>query len=645
MRRHIYLILLCITSIGFGQESKIERAAKNFDKFNFVNAQEIYERVVEKGFASADLYKKLADSYYLNAKYDDASTYYEKLTAEFPDQVDAETYFRYAISLRSIKDYTTSDKMMLRFFELNENDTRGMRFKRSPDYLNEIDAQKDSYDVKITSINSGFSDFGSTLYKNKLIFASNRDSGTATTRRHNWNGQPFLNLYQVDLTKVDEDNGYKFVEKFSSTLNTPFHESTPVFTKDEKTVYFTRNNYNKGNYKDGDDGTNRLKLYSATLIRNRWSKVHELPFNSDNYTVSHPALSVDEKRLYFSSNMPGSIGQTDLWYVSILEDGTYGSPVNLGNQINTEGVESFPFISSENDLYFASNGHPGLGGLDLFITSLNDDTKQILNLGEPANTSKDDFAFTYDTDRNLGFLSSNRDNTGVNDDIYMVKKLKRPALPCEIILSGVITDAKTGEFIEGTTVSLLDVDNNVIKSVTTSAAAAFAFLPDCEKIVLVRAQKEGYNPTEVMVTTPALSAEIERNLTLEKTLQPLNTGDDIAKILNLNPIYFDFDKFNIRSDAAVELAKVLVFMETYPSKRIDVRSHTDSRGNDAYNRSLSQNRNVSTRQWLIAQGVDASRLSGRGYGESVPVNNCINGVSCSEEEHQLNRRSEFIIVE
>lgn len=646
MKNVTILLFLLTAFLSFGQERKLEKATKEFDQYDFVNAQDIYQKVVDKGYESADLFKRLGDSYYLNAQYDQATIYYGKLVEKFPEEVDSEAYFRYALSLRATKEYALSDTMMSHFYNLKNEDQRAVLFKKYPDYLREIDYQKGSYEVSLTKINSGYSDFGPMLFKNKLIFASNRDTGSFVKRIHKWNGQPFLNLYQVDLDKTNVDGGDKFVEKFSSAINTQFHESTPVFSKDEKTVYFTRNNFNNGKYREDNDGTNRLKLYKAKFENGNWGDIQELPFNSDDFTIAHPALSVDGTKLYFSSDMPGTFGLSDLWYVSINEDETYGAPVNLGNTINTEGRESFPFISLENDLYFASDGHPGLGGLDLFVTAIgnNGENAEILNLGEPANTSKDDFALVINNESNVGFLSSNRNNLGIDDDIYMLKQIKKPEPVCDILLSGTVTDKTTGDPIDGATVSLYDSNNNLFKTIETGTSSAFSFIPECDKTYLVRAQKEGYNTEEKIVTTPNFSAEIEELLQLEKTLKAVGPGDDIGKILDLNPIYFNFDKYDIRPDAEIELAKVLVYMETYPSVRIDVRSHTDSRGNDAYNRELSQNRNVSTRDWLISNGISSSRLTGKGYGETQLINECSNGVRCSEDQHQLNRRSEFIIV-
>ena len=646
-----YFILLFILStpvITTAQESKISKGNKGFDNYDYVNAQDIYQKVADKGYESADLYKRLGDSYYLNASYEKAQVWYEKLINTYADDVEAETYFRYAISLKGTKNYKRSDEIMTRFKELKESDKRAQLFNDDPDYLRTIDRYKDTYKVTETSINSGYSDFGPALYNDKLIFSSAKDTGFFVKRIHAWNGQPFLDLYEVPLEMVsNEEATYRDAKKFNKSVNSPYHESTPTFTKDGNTIYFTRNNYNNGVYRDDINGTNKLKIYKATKDDNgKWRDIEELPFSSDNYTIAHPALSPDEKRLYFSSDMPGTFGDADLWYVTIMDDGTYSAPVNLGNDINTEGRESYPFISDENNLYFASNGHLGLGGLDIFRATVgnNGEVSEIINLGEPVNTTSDDFSFIINTASNVGFLSSNRGNEAGNDDIYMLERIKTPPPPCIITLNGLVTDKDTGEKIDNVTVTLYDTNKNVFGTDVTDASATFSFDPSCDKEMLVRAEKEGYIPDEKIITIPATSAELEALLQLEKKDKPLEPGKDLSDILNLNPIYFDFDRFNIRPDAAEELAKVLVVMEENPTIRIDVRSHTDSRGNDSYNQRLSQNRNDATIQWLVDKGINRSRLTGRGYGESSPVNECTNNVACSEAAHQDNRRSEFIIL-
>ncbi len=647
MKKKILILFLLAMSVSFGQERKISKANKGFDNFGYIDAQNIYQKVADKGYESADLYKRLGDSYYLNASYENAQVWYAKLIEKYIDAVDAETYFRYAISLRATKNYRLSDEIMLKFQELKRDDKRAQLFKESPDYLEKIEKQRGSYTVDSITINSGYSDFGATLYKDKLIFASARDTGGFTKRRHEWNGQPFLDLYEVDTTQVTLEDGLKYVKKYKGAINSKFHESTPVFSTDGNTVYFTRNNFNNGKYREDNDGINKLKIYKAVLNQDgKWSKAQELPFCSDEYTVSHPTLSADNKRLYFASDMEGTFGKSDIWYVDILEDGSYGAPVNMGAKINTEGRESFPHMTTDNELYFASNGHLGLGGLDLFVTTVGDqgEVSDITNLGEPVNSPKDDFAYTMDTTSNIGFISSNRGGEAGNDDIYIIKQLKKVEPPCDIVLSGTVLDKDTGEKLSGVKVEMYDTNKNVFESSITDPTASFIFNPICDKIIIIRAEKEGYTPVEKMVTIPSISSNLTEEILMEKARKPLGEGDDLAKILDLNPIYFDFDKFNIRSDAAIELAKVQIALEEYPTLKIDIRSHTDSRGNDDYNMRLSQKRNEATISWLIENGIDTSRLTGRGYGESQPVNECTNGKQCSEDEHQRNRRSEFIIL-
>ena len=477
------------------------------------------------------------------------------------------------------------------------------------------------------------------------MFSSSRDTGAFVKRIYEWNQQPFLDLYEVD---INESNGeLSKVRKVSGDLNTIFHESTPAYTEDGKTVYFTKNNYNNGKYREDNDGTNKLKIYKATKSGERWVKPVELPFNSDEYTVAHPTLSPDEKKLFFSSDMPGSEGLSDIWVVDILEDNLFSEPRNLGEAINTEGRETFPFMTKSGDLYFASDGHIGLGGLDIYVTNVTEaeTMSQIINIGEPANSSKDDFAFVINEETKFGYLSSNRAGGLGDDDIYRFKQLSKPEVLCEIILTGVVKDKDSGELIPGAEVRMLDANNNLIKKVIVGERANFAFIADCDKQYFLRATKEKYVGDEKFVTTPNESQTLELDLSLANEDIKVEPGDDIGQLIRINPIYFDFDRFNIRPDASVELAKIIAVMKQFPEMEVDVRSHTDSRGNDDYNRRLSEKRNKSTINYIVERGgIERNRLTGRGYGESQLINKCSNGVQCSREEHEDNRRSEFIVM-
>ncbi len=643
LTKFTFVGLVFLATSLLAQTGKINKADKMFDQFSFVDAREVYLEVVEKGFESADLYKKIADSYYFNADYDEASIYYDKLISNYPSEVVPEYYFRYAQTLRALKDYSKADSMMTAFNKVSNKDYRADLFVESPDYLSTTGYRASNYTLEdIKTINSRKSDFAPMLYDGKLIFATARDSSGGSRRIHKWNNQPFLDLYE---SKVGEaSKSYSKPEPFSKELNSRFHESTTTFTNDGKTVYFTRNNYNQGKYGKAKEGTNKLKIYKSSKKNGKWGTPVEMPFNSDEYSTAHPALNQDNTRLYFSSDMEGTLGLSDIWYVDISEDGSYGEPVNLQKPINTEGRESFPFMSDTNNLYFASDGHPGLGGLDIFVTTPDDKEgveEEIINLGEPINSSYDDFSFIVKDSILVGYFASNRKRGLGSDDIYKFNQ----EIACAIIADGVTLDKDSNEPIGGVTVELIDKDSNVINSTVSDDEGNYKFeSTSCEDQYIVRGIKEDYNGDEKLFNTPNVSGTVSNNLYLELAKKPLKVGDDLAKVLDLNPIYFDFDRFNIRRDAALELEKVVAVLNEYPAMFIDVRSHTDSRARDAYNEKLSEKRNKSTIAYLIDQGINSSRLTGRGYGESQLVNGCSNGVDCSEEEHQLNRRSEFIIV-
>src|SRR5690606_17895717 len=404
--------------------------------------------------------------------------------------------------------------------------------------------------------------------------------------------------------------------KLGGDINTEYNESTATFSKDGKTVYFTRNNFldgKKGLDKSNKFKTLRLTLYKATKTGDyNWTNVVELPFNNKGYSVAHPALSPDGKKLYFSSDMPGTIGMSDLWYVDILGNDSYGTPVNLGPDINTAGKESFPYISDKNNLYFSSDGRSGLGGYDVFVTSLDEAGKpgDITNLGAPSNSAQDDFGFIINEDDRIGYVSSNRggDRGSIDDDIYLVKEI------CSITIQGKVFDEETKDPLSGAQVSLLDENNLLVSQTTAKNDGTYSFVGDCGTQYTVRGTKEGYNPYEKMIETPLLSGIIEVPLPL-KRIGPC-PPNDLGCRLNLQPIYFDFDKSNIRPDAEIELAKILPAMREYPELIIHIESHADSRGNDSYNESLSERRAQSTFKWLVGKGIDKNRLTAKGYGET-----------------------------
>lgn len=643
MKIKLFLYAILLTLIAgnvFSQEKQVAKGNEKFDNLSYIDAIATYERVANKGYKSVELFQKLGDSYYFNSEFEKASKWYTELFALNKD-LPSEYYYRYSQSLKSIGQYDKANEMLVKFNAISQNDARGNLYVKSKNYLDVIKSNSGRYNIQDAGINSQYSDFGSSLYGNNIVFASARDTGGLFKREHKWTNESFTDLY---VSEIKSDSVMTVPVKFSKKINSKFNESTPVFTKDGKTMYFTRNNFKDGKRGKDKKQVTLLKLYKATFKDSIWTDITELPFNNNQYNVAHPALSPDERTLYFASDMPGSLGQSDLFKVSINEKGIFGKPENLGDKINTEGKETFPFVSNEGELYFASDGHLGLGGLDIFVAALKKDGSfaDPINIGEPINSATDDFAFVINSESKIGFFSSYRANGKGFDDIYKFKETK--VLKCEQVLSGIITDSETGTPLSYAEVILLDADFKEIGKMIADQNGFYTFGVECGKVYHVRAKKEDYETIEDKVTIAEVSGESTLPITIEKEVVPFTIGEDIAKKLNIKMIYFDLGKSFIRPDAALELAKILEVMLEYPTMKIDVRSHTDSRDSFKNNEKLSDRRAKSTVAWFVEKGIAPERLSGKGYGETQLINQCADGVKCTEEEHQLNRRSEFIVI-
>ena len=636
-------VILGICATGSAQERRLERANKKYNEYSFSPAIDIYKRVLEKGYESADLLKRLGNSYYFNAKYEEAAPIYKQLITKYGDNdsiITPDFYFRYAQTLKTLGDDEDADKMLATFSELTKSS--GVIDALEEDYLAKIEENSGRYSIKNFPYNSRLSDFAPTFYEDGLIFSSDRDTGNLARYRHTWNSKDFLDLYSVSL---DGDNNR--VKKVSGDVNTRLHESTSAITKDGTTMYFTRNNFLDGQRYEDDNGTVRLKIYQASLVDGEWIDITELPFNSDDYSVAHPVLSQDEKQLYFASDRPGTLGESDLWKVRIVGDGTFGPPINLGRNINTEGRETFPFITAKDVLYFSSDGHPGLGGLDVFATKIAFDEydQPIVNVGRSVNSKYDDFSFIIDEESREGYFSSNRVEGGMGeDDIYGFSENEPLQLDCIQEVTGTVRDRISNEILVGATVKIIDEENKEVSSTITDSKGAYVLALDCSKGNFVRALMEGYIPSEEFLPESYGKPRIV-DFYLERDVVTGGFGDDLAKLLQLSTIYFDLNKYNIRPDAEIEIQKVIVAMEKYPSLKIKVNAHTDSRGNDAYNLWLSQKRAESTVDYMASKGISRDRLEGEGFGEKLLLNECDDGIRCSREKHQLNRRSEFIILE
>ena len=644
MKNYFPKTIVFIVLLGFllplqAQEKKLTKADEKYEGLQYVDAQKIYLTVAEKGYASEELFIKLGNTYYFNAQYDDAALWYSRLFELNPNQEQI-LLLRYSQSLKATGENKKAERIYNAF--VNKNGTDPMSRKAS-DYLALIEQNSGRYELD--SIEAIYDEntisFGHTKMDNQLIYASTQENETFRNSKSAWDGLSFLSLFEIEVDA--ENNVVGKPKRIKGKIKSRFHESSPVLTKDGNTMYFTRSNLTSKNKKDNQN----LKIYRAQKEDDNWLEPEELNFNSDLYSSAHPALSPDETKLYFSSDRPGGYGASDLYVVTISEDGELGTPLNLGAEINTAGKETFPFISKNNELYFSSDGHFGLGGLDVFYVEIKEDgLGNLLNVGAPVNTYADDFAFGIDEETKRGFVSSNRSHEEgkfIYDNIYTILETKPIMDVYKATIDGHITNLQTGEPIEGATVTFTDPEGNVYATLKTDKEGYF--LTDTNKfhVYTIRALHDDYDTDEKLSESGLELQTID--FQLQKNKEEIIAGTDLAKVLNIPIIYFDFDKSNIREDAQVNLEKIVAALNAYPQLKLNIRSHTDSRGNDAYNKGLSERRALSTLNYLVSKGIDKSRLKSEGLGESELVNNCSNGVPCSAADHQKNRRSEFIVID
>ncbi len=646
----VVLLLVSFSINAQNHEKKLSKADQIFKSYAYVDARAIYLDVAQKGYSSPSLYSKLADSFYFTGNLEDSVEWYEKLIQSYPEDLNPEYLFKYAQSLKSVERYKEADMIMEQFYTITKNDKRANFFAKKRDYLDFIKMQSDKFELYPLNINSKNSEYSPSFnYQNQIVFASSREKNN-TFKLHEWDEMPFLDLF---ASNIQEDNiTLDDPIKLKGKINTKFHESSTSFSKDGKTVYFSRNNYLNHKLGKSKKGVVLLKLYKATLQNDSWENITELPFCSDNYSVSHPSLSLDGKKLYFASDMPGTLGQSDLFVVDILGDNTYGKPKNLGNKINTEGRETFPYVSNNGTLYFSSDGHIGLGGLDVFV-SVPDEYgfSDSYNVGRPINSPKDDFTFILNEETKIGYFASNRKGGKGNDDIYSFKQTEELITSCMQYIEGVITNEATGNPLTSADIVLLNKDEKVIREIISDANGNYRFKVACNENYTIKVKSKNFVPRDILAeTTDAFEFinEIDISLINKEKLLPttieINIGDDLTKTLQLEPIYFGLNDAIITTETEVELQKIISIMNKYPDLKIEVRSHTDSRSSYWYNKKLSVQRMRATVQYITEKGgINWRRVRGKAYGERRLLNKCTDDVPCTEEEHQQNRRSEFIV--
>jgi outer membrane protein OmpA-like peptidoglycan-associated protein/tetratricopeptide (TPR) repeat protein len=619
------------------QSKRLKTANKKYTERSYIDAAVVYERVVKSGFKSIEILKRLGNTYYFNANYKKAAQWYAELIA-LKNLDEPIYYLRYSQSLRTLGKDSKATQMYDTF--LKEYDHKGT-VKDVQSYLKIIEKNSDRYAIKAMKSNSSVMEFGGFFSGDLFYFTSSAPKKGLSKMIDHWTDGYFLDVFTAKYDSVN--HSFDNVERAKQKINTKPHDVSLVISKDGKTMYITRNN-NSINTPEGKEDSGQLKIYRASLNdKGDWDDFEDLAINSDLFSTAHAVLSSNEKVLYFASNRPGGYGETDIYRSFIEEDGSLRKPQNLGPEVNTKGRESFPFITQNNELYFSSEGHFGLGGYDVFYVDLKKEVLQIVNIGKPVNSKQDDFAFSINP-KGKGVISSNRASGRGLDDIYLFTETKPISEAINTLLTGVVIDDKTELPILGAELSLRDTKNILITKVKTNQLGEYAVKINRFYDHIIDATEPDYEGKNDFIKAAINAISIERNFRLTKTKIEVVDGLDIRGQLNMPPIYFAFNKFKIESEAALELEKIVALLEEYPNINIEVRSHTDSRGKDNYNLALSEKRAKATVAYIRSRGISVDRIQGKGFGETMLVNQCDNDTKCSKETHYLNRRSEFMIT-
>ena len=723
--KKIFILILIFFSFGLNaQNSKINKADKSYEVYSYQECIAEYEGVSDKTF---DIKKKLAESYYKTGNYTKSEEYYREVANS--ENATSEDIYNYASVLSTNKKYKESNIWMNKFANLEKDDSRAKEYLKNKGYYNELLKDNAQFNIANIDINTKNQDFGTAYYLDKVVFASSRTSAKIFKRVWNWNELPFLDLFIADNNNGKLSNIKQFKKRFKGK----YHEGPASYTKNGDYTAFTRNNYDG---KSKDDII-KLQIFTSEKKDGKWGDAIPVHFNNNEYSVGHPSLTADGTKMYFASDMPGGFGGVDIWVVDRLGNGKWGIPKNLGNVVNTEGNEMFPFIHENGILFYSSNGLLGLGGLDVFYTKLDGDNYlPPKNIGVPINSSFDDFALVFNNKMNAGFFSSNREEGKGDDDIYSFKLLKD--LKFDIILKGKTVD-ENNNILAKTKVTLFNEDGKEIKSVNTNENGEYSFIVNDKANYKVIAEKTNFNSVEENFNIAAednepkllileklsaynllckikdkendlplsdikvtyldsktgiskiintkdksdfliklfdfkLKDSLDYTFTFEKEgyatksttlkdiisesgmyeynvdMQKVEIGEDLGKIIEIKPIYFDLDKSFIRPDAKVELDKIVAIMNEFPNMVIELSSHTDCRATSIYNLKLSDRRAKESANYIKKRINKPTRISGEGFGETKLVNDCGcesnkgKGIDCSEEQHQANRRTEFKII-
>ncbi len=717
----VIIIFILFDFILSAQKIRIENEKKSYDIYSYEEFIRKFENVNDK---SVELKRKLAESYRKTGDFINAERYYEEIVQS--EKSNSEDIYNYVSVLKINQKYEDADKWMDKFCKLEKGDSRAIMYIKNKDQIDVLLNDREQFKIKNIEINTTEKDFGASFYgKKQIVFVSSRSNKKFF--KHIWNKLPLWDLYIADIKRYQLENVKHFKKKF----NKKNIEGPVSFNEDGTFAAYTLTDYEILS----KDGIVKSRIYTSKKENNKWQEPVSFDFNNNKYSVFYPDLTEDGKTMYFASDMPGGYGGIDIYVSTRNDDGTWNNPKNLGKPVNTEGNEIYPFIHKNGTLFFASDGHLGIGGFDIFMTKkIKSEWLFPQNLGVPVNSNYNDFAFIIDNRMKSGFFTSDRENGKGKEDIYSFRLLK--PLLFDIVIRGKVKD-KYGNNLPNTNVSLFDQEENLLKMVNSDENGNFEFKVRQNELYSVNAEKPKYQGEKIYIDTKGKSSVLQdlileklpnfvisgsiadkksqeklsdvkivsiNNKTAEKEIltsseygkfliklsenklndtinytftakkdgyasktinynrvlknfgeynveiqmNKISIGGDLGEIIEINPIYFDFDKYNIRPDAAAELDKIIEVMNAYPNMEIELSSYTDCRGSSIYNLKLSDRRAKASADYIKKHISKPTRINGRGFGETKPVNNCScngsKGKKCTEQEHQQNRRTEFKII-
>jgi outer membrane protein OmpA-like peptidoglycan-associated protein/tetratricopeptide (TPR) repeat protein len=653
-------------------QNRIKQADEYFNNFDFLRAISKYEKVVKKDSSNTYAMYQIASAYRMIGKDQLASDWLKLILDREPTNLESRFY--YALTKLSKGEYSEAMDQFLIYYSLDSANLRVNEYVDMPDFETILKQDSANFIVDTLDINSDKSDYGPAIVKNYLVFTSSRDREVAIKRKNTWSDEPFLDIYRSELFS-DGTLGEALI--IGEPITTKFHEGSSSYDVMTDKLYFTRTGFYENELSTDDQGITNIEIFTSSydVDNDKWLEISPFPYNNKQYSVAQPSISADSKTLYFVSDMPGGLGGTDI-YVCFWNGAGWTEPQNLGRPVNTEGHEKNPYIDKDGTLYFASKGHVGLGGLDIYYAEPNSkgfDTP--INMGYPVNTRFDDFSFTFTDDSKTAFyFASNRDGGVGDDDIYLINI--KPEEP--IILAGSVI---IKESLKDTPIKMLitDDEGNLLASDTISKSRPFelpiietekpwnmVFYPLFEMNALE--SKQGIDPATASngvlnVGEIVLGEDLpEDELDVEGTLVIADDGQDPTKDtdqgkveyidmpsleqgidMQFDPVYFGFDKTNLSTEAKSQLDQLVKLMTNDKEATVEISGHTDSRGSKTYNLKLSERRTSSALNYLISKGIDASRITTVNHGELQLVNQCDDGVDCTKEEHAKNRRVELKI--